>query len=278
MDREQLVALLNNYFDYASCYVDDIWTLIEGLPYVTLGDQARVLYIIGHYVVTHCNERQLDVIRYINYMCKSTTNYISPYAKLSDIIINGSYVYIDGCVVCSGKLIVGSHCVLGKSHNTQYNDNISLVIGNNCILGNNIRVYPNIVIGDNVIINDNAIIKENLTSNVEVDIVNQLQLKHSSTATLPSQILTIYGIVPKFRNCVTILGEGFYNPKVLIKAKNGKAIDYDLTYWDKNKIILKFKGSTPILTDGTLLILLSNGNKITLINNFGLEKALKSLN
>ena len=117
-----------------------------------------------------------------------------------------------------------------------------------------------------------------LLPNTTVSIVNQLQLTKRIN-TLPSQKLTIFGVVPKFKNCIKILGEGFYNPTVLIKLKNEKTINYQITFWDKNKIIVKFKNKALTSKDlvGIKLIVLSNADKVIVLNSFGLNKTLLSL-
>ena len=85
--------------------------------------------------------------------------------------------------------------------------------------------------------------------------------------------------MPKFKNCIKILGEGFYNPTVLIKLKNEKTINYQITFWDKNKIIVKFKNKALTSKDlvGIKLIVLSNADKVIVLNSFGLNKTLLSL-
>lgn len=279
MEKHTLINLLNTYFPIAIGDVDNIHNLVQGEDSVLLTVVAKEYYLISHYIVTHYDEQKYDILRFMNFAIKNTTCYISPYAVLDNFTLNGVGVYIDACVKAGDGLVIGNNVTIGKCHYNEFNDNNHIEIGKNCTLGNNIKIYCNLQIGNNVKICDNAIIKENIVSDVNVDIVNQLQLKDNRlVSTISSQHLIVYGIVPKFRNTITILGEGFYNPKVVIKLRSGKVVDFDLTYWDKNKIILKFKNNTQIDGGQSLLIVFSNGNKITLINNFGLEKALKTLN
>ena len=273
--KEVVQSIVNNYFPEATKYIADI---CEKLADTNVLNMVEVYYKISHFVVTHCNESKIDINKFLLYFTKQTNCNISPYAKLKNIKCNGVNTYIDGCVTADDGLIVGNHVIIGKCQNNDYIDKISVVIGKNCNIGNNVRIYPNVTIGDNVIIEDNCIIKENVPNNVVVSIVNQLQLKHSTLASVvPSQTLMVYGVVPKFKNTFVIHGEGFYNPKVIVKLKSGKTLDYEVSYWDKNKIIVKVKETKPI-SDDSLVVVMSNGNKITLINNFGVFRTLKSLN
>ena len=187
--------------------------------------------------------------------------------------------------VIGATTLIGKRCnlfndvVLG-SKNVKSSQNIKRhpTILNDVTICAGARVLGDITIGNNVFICPQAVVTDNIPDNTTVSIVNQLQLTKRIN-TLPSQKLTIFGVVPKFKNCIKILGEGFYNPTVLIKLKNEKTINYQITFWDKNKIIVKFKNKALTSKDlvGIKLIVLSNADKVIVLNSFGLNKTLLSL-
>ena len=206
---------------------------------------------------------------------------IHPQARIDEMF------FIDHAknIVIGATTLIGKRCnlfndvVLG-SKNVKSSQNIKRhpTILNDVTICAGARVLGDITIGNNVFICPQAVVTDNIPDNTTVSIVNQLQLTKRIN-TLPSQKLTIFGVVPKFKNCIKILGEGFYNPTVLIKLKNEKTINYQITIWDKNKIIVKFKNKALTSKDlvGIKLIVLSNADKVIVLNSFGLNKTLLSL-
>ena len=206
---------------------------------------------------------------------------IHPQARIDEMF------FIDHAknIVIGATTLIGKRCnlfndvVLG-SKNVKSSQNIKRhpTILNDVTICAGARVLGDITIGNNVFICPQAVVTDNIPDNTTVSIVNQLQLTKRIN-TLPSQKLTIFGVVPKFKNCIKILGEGFYNPTVLIKLKNEKTINYQITFWDKNKIIVKFKNKALTSKDlvGIKLIVLSNADKVIVLNSFRLNKTLLSL-
>ena len=206
---------------------------------------------------------------------------IHPQARIDEMF------FIDHAknIVIGATTLIGKRCnlfndvVLG-SKNVKSSQNIKRhpTILNDVTICAGARVLGDITIGNNVFICPQAVVTDNIPDNTTVSIVNQLQLTKRIN-TLPSQKLTIFGVVPKFKNCIKILGEGFYNPTVLIKKKKKKTINYQITFWDKNKIIVKFKNKALTSKDlvGIKLIVLSNADKVIVLNSFGLNKTLLSL-
>lgn len=181
------------------------------------------------------------------------------------------------CTIFNG-VILGSRNVLNpkstKRHPTLKN-NVTVCAG--------AKILGDIVLGDNVFVSPNAVVIDSIEEDSDVLIVNQLQIKKRKsphTAYLPSQQLIVYGVTPKFKNSICILGEGIYNPNVIVMQRGGKQILHQITYWDKNKIFLKFKSTTPFSKDeikGIKLVVFSNSNKVVLLNNLAIEKVLTSL-
>ncbi len=155
-----------------------------------------------------------------------------------------------------------------------------LVVGDACTFYS-CTVLGAINIGDDVVINRNCVVLDSVESGKIVSIINQLQItKNEKRSKMPSQTLIVYGIVPKFKNTFVIIGEGFYNPTVLIKIKDIKDVEHSITYWDKNKIIVKIKNTTPFnsfAVKQNKIVLLVHNNKLIVINSFALTKVLTSL-
>ena len=253
MDRVQFDNIIKDYFAVALHDADKLFTMLID------NNMAYNLYLIAHYVIINYPENSFDYIKFVNYYAKVTTCYVSPYASLDTFELNGINIYIGDNVIAQEHLVVGGGCVIGKSQaNSEYNIK-QVVIGKNCALGNNVKIYPGAVIGNDVTICDGAIIKEKIDNNVQVDIVNQLQVKSMANARISSQDLFVYGVVPKYKNTFVVFGEGFYNPKVILKLKSGTSINYEISYWDKNIIIVKLKESVPIKDDENMLVVMSNG-------------------
>lgn len=179
----------------------------------------------------------------------------------------------------STNIFIEKNVVIGN--NVNFANNIKIGRGipqilNNVNIGNNVKIYGNIKIGNNVNILDDCYITENIDDNLKVEIINQLQVVSKEVKNyLPSQTISVYGVVPKFKNCIHIIGDGFYNP--IVTFKNCKELDYYIPYWDKNKIIIKFRNTKPIKADNVIITLLSHRTKVTILNSIGLSKALLNL-
>lgn len=270
MNRIDFDKLINTYFEVALPDVDQLYDLVKDES-----DYAYSLYLLSHYVVTHYSELKFDYVKYINYFAKVTTSFVSPYADLKKFKLDGVNIYIGDNVVAGDGLVIGGGSVLGKH---QFNDDIDnkyIIIGINCVIGNNVRICHGADIGDNVTINNGCIIKEKIDSNVVVDIVNQLQIKRANNAYVTSQKLIVYGLVPKYKNTLVIYGEGFYNPKVIIRLKDSKQLDYNITYWDKNKIIIKIKSFSKTTHVDNMIVIMSRGTRVAIINNIALNVLIK---
>lgn len=197
---------------------------------------------------------------------------ISPLSKieLPIDVINCNRIKI------SGKVLIGEQCTLFS--NVSISGNI--IIKNNVTLCENVHIPKDVTIEDNCIIERNCIVLENLEKNSVLKIITQQQIKQRYGNSLQSQKVYVYGIVPKFKNTFIILGEGFYNPTIFIKLKNEKTLNYTITYWDKNKIIVKIKSFfkfTNKQVDNVKVTLFSNSEKLIILNSVGLEKCLLSL-
>lgn len=190
-------------------------------------------------------------------------------------------------VVIGSTCVIGKHCNLfndvvlgsknvinpqtGKRHPT-LKDNVTICAG--------AKILGDITIGNNCFVSPQAVVLEDVPDNTHVSIVNQLQISKKINC-LPSQKMVVYAVVPKYKNILKILGEGFYNPTVLIKLKNDKTLNYAITYWDKNKILIKIKNTTPFnlhSTHGAKIIILSNADKVVVTQSYGLTKLLTNLN
>ena len=238
--------------------------------YCELSDEPEILKNICREVMENCAVKTLIDIH--------------PAAKI------GKQFFIDH----GANTVIGATCEIGErctifhdvilgSKNVKANENVKRhpTLKNDVTVCGGARILGNITIGNNVFIAPHAVVLDDVEDNQQVLIVNQVQItKNMQYSYLPSQKLIVYGIVPKFKNSVYILGESFYNPTVLIKLKNNKELNYSVTYWDKYKIIVKFKNTTPLdkdTTKGAKLIILNNNNKVIVVNNIGLEKALTTL-
>jgi len=258
------------------------------LKTMSIGIVATFGYRIANffYYLSNNINLQTQSVLFMENIKALTTIDIHPAAKIGKqfFIDHGANVVVgqtteigERCTLFNG-VILGSKNVVGvgvggKRHPTLKND--VTVCANAKLLGN-------ITIGENVFISPGAVVLDDIEDNAQVLIVNQLQIEKNNRNTyLPSQKLMIYGIVPKFKNSIHILGEGIYNPTVLIKLKSEKELKYEITYWDKNKIIVKFKNTTPMqLKDlqGLKTIVLSNSNKVVVLNSAGVTRALTTLN
>jgi len=202
--------------------------------------------------------------------------YISPLA-----IIDENLSLLGGNIFIGENTQIGKNCVINSGTSIgKKNQNYKIIIGDNVEIGENVKIRGNINIGNNVSISPSCIVIETVPENYKVNVVNQIQYSEKSSANnIPSQRLIFYGVYPKFKNTFIIMGEGFYNPTVLIKTKQSQ-INYSSSYWDKNKIIIKIKNTSPLSREearNTKLILLCRNNKIVILHSIGLEKALLSI-
>ncbi len=191
---------------------------------------------------------------YMAFIEKITSIYISPFAIIEDdVILDGTHIFIYGDYHIKSKTTIFSGVCIGDKN---YDENIYSIleydnymcdidkkpydIDKNCILNKNVKVaFCNI--GEGCEICENAIVRENILDHSEVKIINQCQITKKEKSYIPSQELIIYGLVPKYKNTLTIYGDGIYNPKVIIRSGD-KKIESQIEYWDKSKIILKLKG------------------------------------
>lgn len=241
--------------------------------------------------------RIANVIFYGGYLDKDnnklTREFMEKVASFTSIDIHpqaiiGEYFFIDH----GANVVIGSTTVIGKCCNL-FNDVVlgsknvktALPVKRHPTLKDNVticagcRVLGDITIGNNCFISPNAVVLDDVPDDTHVSIINQLQLSKMGNR-LPSQKMIVYGVVPKFKNTIKILGEGFYNPTVLIKLKNDKSLNYTITYWDKNKILIKIKNTTAFdhkSVSGAKIIILSNADKVIITQSFGLTKVLTNL-
>lgn len=250
---------------------------------------ATVYYRISHYFyyigkVISNKELTSEAIKLSQTALGQTGIDIHPGAKImAPLFIDHGYGVVIGetaeigqnCIIFNG-VVLGSRNVLNanktKRHPTLKNS-VTVCAG--------AKILGDIVLGENVFVSPNAVVIDDIEDHHQVLIVNQLQIKKQTLNTyLPSQQVVVYGVVPKFKNSISILGEGFYNPNVLIKLKgSNKELNYQISYWDKNKIIIKFKHSAPLDkkdVKGVKMIVFSNSHKVIVLSNAGLEKALTS--
>jgi len=240
---------------------------------------ALIIYRLSFEVAeNYKSEKLIDVFYKIkketlNY----TTSYISPYSIiLSPVLLKGENVLIDkgfkiynNVVICNGvKLIDKTYGLFDKK---------VTFIKSNTIINNNVKIYANSNIGEKVEIGDGCTIRENISDNSIVSLITDLQIKKSKLSSrIPSQELNVFGVVPKYKNTFVIYGEGFYNPKVKLLSDSYN-VETEISYWDKNKIIVKIKSFNIKDFLKNMLILFSNGQRIVLSNNIGLQKTLKNL-
>lgn len=189
-------------------------------------------------------------------------------------IVIGATTIIGKCCNIFNNVILGSKNVKTAKQTKRHptlKDNVTICAG--C------RVLGDITIGNNCFISPNAVVLDDVPDNTHISIINQLQLSKNGNR-LPSQKMIVYGVVPKFKNSIKILGEGFYNPTVLIKLKGEKQLNYNIVYWDKNKILIKIKNTTPFehnSVSGAKIVILSNADKVIITQSYGLTKTLTTL-
>lgn len=211
---------------------------------------------------------QLALIK--NHTISTCSNYISPFSDVEfPIIIKGNFNYIGGGYYIKDNFECGNSNRLFDK-NTVFNDK-KISVGKNVKIDNDVKIYSEI--GNNVKIDSDAVIREKIEDGVNVSVRNSIQTKtENKTIKCP----TIYGVVPKFRNLMVVYGEGFYNPKIKIVVPYGR-VDYSLTFWDKNKIIIRLdRVEMDSDNEKNTLIIFSNGGRVSLINDIGVQKSLKN--
>ena len=280
--------LIKNYF--SNCKVDEKIVFLECKKYEQYyiehnldttckgGLFAIFMYLVSKNVVDNNlnNDDLIDVLTRAKLACVSVcTNYISPYSNISfPLIITGCFNYI------GGGYNLGENVVIGNN-NRFYDNNITLFdkkinIGKNVKVCDDCKIYT--MIGEDCVINNGCVIREKISDNTVVELKNNIQVKTALKSTvLPSQNLMCYGCVPKYKNTLVIYGEGFYNPKLKFVVPYGE-VDFSLSYWDKDKIIIKINDVKMLKDDGRVtLILFSRGQRISIINDLGVQKVLKNL-
>lgn len=215
------------------------------------------------------------VFRLKNESMLYTTSYLSPFAIVECPIIIGENVFIDKNYQI-GKNVVIENNVQLIDKNIYNIDNKYNTIGNEVCIENNVKIY-NSNIGKFSLIKENCVIREDISDGSVVEVISELQIKNSKIKShIPSQILSVYGVVPKYKNSFVLYGEGIYNPKVkLIVQKHSPELE--IMYWDKNKIIVKIEYFELSKNEKSKLVLFSNGQRIVINNSTGLQKVLKNL-
>lgn len=271
-------SIVKHYFGLLDTnWVDDINVQKISPNSNIFGQISLYYYRLCRYIITHklspLNSQSLKM--YTQFLEKMTSNYLSPFADIdNDVVLQGTHICIYGDYQLNANIFIFSGVIVGDKNydENMYNvididnnihlfDNKSYFIDKNCIINNSAKVsFCDIGIGCEIC--ENAIVRENVPSGAKVNIVNQHQIVVREKTYIPSQELTIYGLVPKYKNTLTIYGEGIYNPNVIIRYADKKVIS-EVEYWDKTKIILKIKG----LSD----------NKNTMQNNQNLTQSVDSV-
>lgn len=290
---KKLLLDLIKEFDVGYVDTNLIWLqFLEDVEYVSQKDSSQtsvqdVLKNASRSIFATLIYRLSHQVSFVDINCARR---ISEYgANLTSIDIHpqaqiGKGLFIDhgANVVIGQTCVIGDYCnifqnVILGAKNVQNNETTKRhpTIGDNVTICGGCRVLGNINIGNNVFISPNCVVLDDVPDNTKVTIVNQLQFEDNIVKNvLPRQKLEIYGIVPKWRNTLIIEGSGIYNPTVLIKCD--AHIDYVIDYWDKNKIIIKIKDSNIEMSQlkKNKIIILSNSDKVIVINCFALTKVI----
>lgn len=289
INKNKIFKLINNYL-YKVLTIDEFKTIfikLKGVKeqiyneisknYLELSADACgvICYRLSSFCFRENFLSQSRVLDEIN--LKENGIYISSSCQIENdlILVNAKNTYIFNAIIGKNLKIVGKVYIYSET-------NTFIEIKNNCVLMSGCVVKGEITIGDNVTILNNCIVMDSIEDNMTISLINQLQIKAKTIENyLPSQNLIIYGVFPKFKNTLIIVGDAIYNPKVIIKLKNELKVDYSISYWDKNKIIIKFKNTNAFTlqeTENAKIIILSNKNKVLITSSLGLQKALISLN
>ena len=247
----------------------------EDFELLSKSDYAIIYYRVSEYFYYKLKETQVAYLIADEGLTK-TKIYISPKVVIGE---GFSLKLAQNTKILEDVRIGENFEIFGKATiNSAIGENSLLSIGNNVCLKDRVCVRGNIRIGNNICVREGCTVLEDIGDNCEVKVATSLQiLSAHGKNLLPSQKLFVYGVVPKFKNQIVIYGEGFYNPIIDIKCKNyKKQIESEITYWDKNTIIVKIK---PTFIDlewakQNKIIIKSNGYKCVVNNCGGLLKIL----
>ena len=79
---------------------------------------------------------------------------------------------------------------------------------------------------------------------------------------------------------IRCFGQGMKNVFGKLKLKGEKQLNYNIVYWDKNKILIKIKNTIPFehsSVSGAKIVVLSNADKVIITQSYGLTKTLTTL-
>lgn len=240
------------------------------------GIVALIIYRVCHTMVDNANIYDL-FFKIQNESRIKSSSYISPFAVLNcPIALVGKNIEISKGFKLDKNIVLYDNVKLIDKDYGLF-DKKSTHIGKDTVINNNSKIYNGADIGEGCVIGDNCIIKEKISANYEVSVISELQIKKSKTSSfISSQELNIFGVVPKYKNTLVVFGEGFYNPKIKLIV-DGRSVNVEISYWDKNKIMIK----VPYFTVGNclknMLIIFSNSQRIVLNNSYGVQKVLKNL-
>ena len=274
-----------------SDFVEDVGVLFKSGG-MSSSQLAVLMHDLNRYVVlknilSDEDEKRSNTM-FREYVLKEFGSYVSPNVELergvvfkgNNIIIEGNYKICSECVFYDNVFIFGDNM-----HN---NGNNIYIIDKKCVFKNN-TIVINSNIGKEVVVENNCVVRENLDDKSHVKIINQLQITERKNTYIPSQELVIYGVVPKYKNKITVYGEGIYNPNVLLRIGDKKYYILEIEYWDKNKIILRLRidksTSSKILEDvkkctidsKVKIVIMSRGIKNTINDQGVLLKLLKNI-
>lgn len=277
-------VVIDKYFSEFDINIDNIKEkLTEDIDYILSkryernGINALIFYRVTRECVSQLKKEEITnfVFKIKNISRIYSTSYISPFSYLECPVFIGDEVFIDKNYKIGKYVVIENKCYL-IDNNIYKSDNKLYNIQENVLIENSVKVY-NSSIGVNAIIGSNSIIREDISNDVIVDVISELQIKKSAISSrIPSQELKVYGVVPKYKNSFVLYGEGIYNPKVKLVVQNNIS-NATITYWDKNKIIVRVEYFAMSGNDKSKLILFSNGQRIVLNNSVGLQKTLKNL-
>lgn len=297
-------------------WVDKIFEKQNAQSDHVFGQISLYYYRLIRYIIEHklCPPNSQNIVAFMQFVEKITSNYVSPFCIVEqDVNILGTHVYIYGDYKICAKTNIFSGVQIGDKNydqniinnidsdtNLGVFDNKTYVVDKNCTIENAAKVCF-CDIGEGVIVCSNAIVRENICAHSRVEKLNQLQITQTKKSYLPSQELEVYGVVPKYKNTLTIYGDGIYNPNVIIRHK-GKKVLSQIEYWDKTKIILKLKAlvdkgdsfdkcleqKIPLNVEAkniqnfvndeqTIIVVMSRGIKVSITDNKIVEKLLKNI-
>lgn len=275
--------------------LDDLFALTERDPaagndssyvYSSYNSYKAVLYYRFSNAIYYCSDIKKDIRKLISkqiqeFVKNETTIEIHPAAKIGKrfVIDHGVNVVIgETCII--GEDCYMLQCVvlgaisIGKGKEGQRHP----IIGNGVEIGGFVVIVGPIYIGDNVFISPHCLIRDDIPSNSKVVIINQLQISSSKN----QKKIIIYGIIPKGKNRVVILGEGFINPKIEIFTEDpGKnyPITFEIINYTDNEIEIKvlFQKNDFEIPNQLKLKLIIDENFVIINQAFALEKIFKNI-